>query len=401
VIQRAFRLARRVHGAIAGGGAAVAPTRSIHLALGAALLLFFLAPAARAETVIVQRRTRVLEHPADDAEMIMRVKKDRPAKVIKRKSDWVKVKIAGEVGWVPTSQIEQERDDEEAVDQDEVEAAEDEDAGEQVADADEPESDDEEVARVDDRPAKKKAAAPSAPRFAAYAALGLRTMSSSFTSDGAMELGNYRLSARSYSAGFAFDVVAYRRDQLSGVLDARYQGSVGSPGVQFSTGEAGTGYVPFTTHDIDVGGRVGWTFAGWVRASGRLGYHADVLHVEKVDNVGKMPSEVLRGYTVGAAVEAPFHGSGWSGRAAIDTLVSGKRKQTVGLEDGAPGAAKASWITLAIGYALSEKLCAELGYRRASWTSTWSGTSAREADITTASRKDSAQLVSLGLSQSF
>jgi hypothetical protein len=380
----------------------VAPTRSIHIALGAALLLFFIAPPARAETVIVQRRTRVLEHPTDDADMIMRVKKDRPARVLKRKDDWVKVKIAGEVGWVPTSQIEQEREEEEAVDQDEVEAADDEDAGEQVADADEPDSDDEEVAGVaSDEPAKKKASAAPAPRFAAFASLGLRTMNSSFTSDGAMELASYRLSARSYGAGIAFEAVAYRKDELSGVLDARYQGSVGSPGVQFATGEAGTGYVPFTTHDVDVGGRVGWTFGGWVRASGRIGYHADILHVEKVDNVGKMPSEVLRGYTVGAAVEAPFHGSGWSGRAGIDTLVGGKRKQTVGLEDGAPGAAKASWITLAIGYALSDKLCAELGYRRATWSTRWSGTSAREADITSASRSDKAQLVSLGLSQSF
>ncbi len=386
----------------------MAPTRSIRLARAlvvAAPLLLITVPAAHADTVIVQRRTRVLEHPTDDADMILRVKKDRPAKVLKRRSDWIKVKIAGEVGWVPTSQIEQERDEEEEpVDRDEDEAAGDEDAGEQVADADEPDSDDDEVAGVDgddDEPAAKAKAGAAAPRFAAWASLGLRTMSSSFTSDGAMELASYSLSARSYSAGIAFDAIAYRRGQLSGILDVRYQGSVGSPGVQFATGESGTGYVPFTTHDIDAGGRVGWTFAGWLRASGRVGYHADILHVEKIDNVGKMPSEVLRGYTVGAALEAPFHGSGWSGRASIDTLVSGKRKQTVGLEDGAPRSASASWITLAVGYALSDKLSGELGYRRASWTSSWSGTSAREADITTATRTDSAQLLTIGLSQAF
>lgn len=380
----------------------MAPTGSIRVALVATLLFLFIAPPARAETVMVQRRTRVLERPADDAEMVMRVKKDRPARVLKRKSDWVKVKIAGEVGWVPTSQIEPEREEEEPVDQDEVEASDDEEAGEQVADADEPESDDEEVAGVgrdqEEPPAKK--AGPSAPRFAAAASLGIRTVSSSFSSDGAMELASYRLSARSYSAGFGFEAAVYRSGQLAGILDARYQASVGSPGVQFATGEAGTGYVPFTTHDIDLGGRVGWSL-GWVRASGRLGYHADVLHVEKVDNVGKMPSEVLRGYTIGAQVEAPFHGSGWSGRAGIDRLVGGKRKQTAGLEDGAPGAASASWITLAVGYAVSARLCAELGYRRATWSSSWSGTSAREADVTSASRSDTAQQVTLGLSQAF
>ena len=382
----------------------MAPTRSIRLVRAAvfAAALFLFLPAARGETVIVQRRTRVLAHPTDDADMILRVKKDRPAKVLKRKSDWLKVRVAGEVGWVPTSQIEEEREEEQPVDEDELQQEEEEgaDEGEQVADADEPDDDDEEVAGVgrEEEPAAKKT--PPAPRFAAAAALGVRTVNSSFTSDGAMELGSYRLSARSYSAGFAFEAVAYRSGQLSGVLDARYQGSVGSPGVQFATGEAGTGFVPFTTHDIDAGGRVGWSF-GWVRASGRIGYHTDILHVEKVDNVGKMPSEILRGTTIGAAIEAPFHGAGWSGRAAFDTLVGGKRKQTVGLEDGAPGAAKASWVTLAVGYALSKALSAELGYRRATWSSRWSGTSAREADITSAARSDKAQQFTVGLSQAF
>lgn len=378
----------------------MAPTRSIRLARAAlvAAALLLVLPAARGESVIVQRRTRVLARPTDDADMVMRVRKDRPAKVLKRKSDWVKVRIGGEVGWVPTSQIEpeeEEQEEEQPVDEDEIQQ------DDEVADADEPDSDDEEVAGVaDTEPASKPPSGPAATRFAASASLGVRTLSSSFSSDGAMQLASYRLSARSYSAGFAFDVTAYRSGQLFGILDARYQGSVGTPGVQFSTGESGTGYVPFTTHDVDVGGRVGWSF-GWLRASGRLGYHADILHVEKVDNVGKMPSEVLRGYAIGAVVEAPFHGAGWSGRAAIDSLVGGKRKQTVGLEDGAPGAARASWITLVLGYALSSKLCAELGYRRATWSSRWSGTSAREADITSASRSDTAQQVSLGLTQVF
>jgi hypothetical protein len=215
-----------------------------------------------------------------------------------------------------------------------------------------------------------------------------------------MELAGYRLSARAYSAGVGLDAVVYRSGQLLGILDGRYAGSVASPGVQFATGEAGTGYVPFTTHDIDVGARIGWSF-GWLRATGRAGYHADILHVEKVDNVGRMPSEVLTGGTIGAALEAPFTGAGWSGRAAIDRLVSGKRKQTAGLEDGAPASAGASWITLAIGYAVSRSVCAELGYRRAAASSSWSGASAREADISSASRTDVVQQLTVGLAQSF
>ena len=130
----------------------MAPTRSIRLVRAAvfAAALFIFLPAARGETVIVQRRTRVLAHPTADADMILRVKKDRPAKVLKRKSDWLKVRVAGEVGWVPTSQIEEEREEEQPVDEDELQQEEEEgaDEGEQVADADEPDDDDEEVAGV-------------------------------------------------------------------------------------------------------------------------------------------------------------------------------------------------------------------------------------------------------------
>ena len=379
----------------------MAPVRSNRLALAAAVVaaILLLAPAAAAETVMVHGRTRVKARPTVDADTVLRVKEDRPAELLRRGGGWVKVRIGEEVGWVPRSQIEEEtraREEEEA-DDEEVEvadAADDEDP----SDADEAEDDEEvEAAKEADTDAPS-AAAPS--RVSARAVLGLRNLRSSFSSDGAMELGNYRLTARAFSAGVGLDVVAYRSGQLVGIIDGQYAGSVASPGVQFTTGEEGTGYVPFTTHDIDVGARVGYSFA-WLRASGRVGYHADILHVEKVDNVGKMPSEVVKGATAGAAIEAPFRGTGWSARASYDTLLGGARKQTSGLEDGAPGSAAASWTALAIGYALSAKLCAEVGYRRATWTSTWSGTSAREADITSAKRTDTAQQFTVGLAQSF
>jgi hypothetical protein len=225
-------------------------------------------------------------------------------------------------------------------------------------------------------------------------------MTSVFSSDGAMELGNYRLSARAFSAAIGLDVIVFRSGLITGVLDGRYQGSVATPGVQFTTTDAATGYVPFTTHDIDVGGRVGYAF-GWLRASGRAGYHADIIHVEKLENVGKMPSENLTGYTIGAALEAPFTGKGWNARVSGDMLVSGKRKQTSGLEDGASAGVKANWIAVAIGYALSPRLAAEAGYRRARAGSSWTGTSAREADITSARRTDVSQQFTIGLTQTF
>jgi hypothetical protein len=384
----------------------VAPIRSMRLASAAAVAvgILLIASAAAGVSVMVHRRTRLMARPTEDADTIMRVKQDRPARVLRRGGGWVKVRIGEEVGWVPRSQIEEaaEDDEEQAIDEDEVAAATDDDEsgeGEEDGDEGDQESDDEEV-EVDKEPAAPARPGAAPPRFSAQAALGLRNLSSAFSSDGAMELGNYRLRARAFSAAVGLDAVVYRSGALSGIIDGRYQGGVASPGVQFTTGEQGTGYVPFTTHDIDLGVRVGYSVS-WLRASARAGYHADILRVEKLDNVGKMPSEVLTGYTIGAALEAPFTGTGWSARAAIDLLVSGKRKQTSGLEDGAPGSAGASWTTLAVGYALSARLCAELGYRRARATSSWSGTSAREADVTSATRTDVAQQFTVGLAQSF
>ena len=387
----------------------MAPTRSMRLAssIAVTVVILLLASAAAGETVMVHRRTRVMARPTEGADTVMRVKEDRPARVLRRGDGWIKVRIGEEVGWVPRSQIEEEGEDEEAEDDERVAASEEEEDEEaeveEAADDDDDsadrDDDDQEAADGAKAVEKTSGAAPRA-RFSAQAALGMRNLSSSFSSDGAMELGNYRLRARAFGAGVGLDAVVYRSGQLSGALDGRYHGNVASPGVQFQTGEQGTGYVPFTTHDIDLAARVGYSVA-WLRASGRAGYHADILHVEKVDNVGKMPSEVLTGYTIGAALEAPFTGEGWSARAGYDLLVGGKRKQTGGLEDGAPDRAAASWTSLAIGYALSSRLCAEIGYRRAKATSSWSGTSAREADVTSAKRTDVAQQFTVGLAQSF
>ena len=388
----------------------MAPVRSMRLApvaLLAAATFTLAVPTAGAETVMVHRRTRVMSRPTEDADTIMRIKADRPAKVLRRGGGWVKVRIGEQVGWIPRSQIEEdplaseEEEEEEELEGDEEEvAADDELEGEdedEEADVEQESDDDEELPGGE---APDEDARPKPPRFAASAGLGLRNLTYVFSSDGAMELGNYRLSARAFSAGVALDVTAYRAGQLIVVVDGRYQGSVATPGVQFTTSDQATGYVPFTTHDIDVGARGGYSF-GWLRANGRLGYHADIIQVTKLENVGKMPSESLTGYTIGGALEIPFTGKGWNARIGGDLLVSGKRKQTKGLEDGAPAGVSASWFGLAVGYALSARLAAEIGYRRARTTSSWTGTSAREADITSARRTDVGQQLTLGLTQTF
>jgi len=104
---------------------------------------------------------------------------------------------------------------------------------------------------------------------------------------------------------------------------------------------------------------------------------------------------------MGIGVELPFTGDGWSARAWVDRLVSGKRGQTKGLSDGEPVSADATWAGVAIGYALSGRYAAELGYGYTTMTTRFRGLSARQPDVMSATRNDVARTFSLGVRSSF
>ena len=101
----------------------MAPTRSKRIASAAliAAIILLLAPAVAAETVMVLRRARVKSRPNRDADTVMRVKEDRPARLLRRGDGWVKVRIGDEVGWIRQSQIEEEEAEDEALDEDQQE----------------------------------------------------------------------------------------------------------------------------------------------------------------------------------------------------------------------------------------------------------------------------------------
>jgi hypothetical protein len=360
----------------------------------AAVLLFD--PSAHAETVTLQRRTRVLSKPADSGDEVTEVRSGKKVKVLRRGDGWIKIRVGGQVGWIPRSQIDEPDEEEDRVaDLDEDEGLEEEDEEEEQAD------DDEELpdgGEAEASVAKKKGTAEQS-MVGASAALGVSQLTTAFRSDGAMELGNYRLESRAYTAALDVDVTVWRSGEIAAIGDARYQGSVASPGVHFEGTPQTTGDVPFTTHEMEGGLRLAYSFSSF-RASGRLGYHYD-LFVVQYDNVGKLPREALSGAVVGARVELPFTGSGWSARAGIDYLTGGKRSQTKGLDDGAPQRATARWAEIAIGYALTGKVAAELGFRHTRAITTWSGPSGRQPDVTSANRTDLSKQLTIGLSQAF
>jgi hypothetical protein len=371
-------------------------------------------PAVRGETLTILRRTTVLERPREPSAAVVVVESGRTAKVLSARGDWVKVRVAGQIGWVRRSWVERRDNtneeralEEEAVPEvDEAQAAEeddpladdgDDDSGDDEDDDDGSGDDDAEaeVSRDDD-------AALRGPhgRVAASATLGLRNLSARQRSDGAMELANYDTDARAYAIAVGVDVAVARWDAVFVWAAARYQGSVASPGIRYALSEEIDGTVPFTTHEIDAGARAGYLF-GPVLASGRLGYHVDLFTVARLENVGLMPSEMLTGVTIGAAVELPFTGDGWTARASVDRLVSGKRGQTRGLSDGAPQAADATWAGIMIGYALSGHYAAEISYSQATASTRFTGQSARQPDVTRADRSDVSKQISLGVRHSF
>lgn len=360
---------------------------------------------AAAETLTILRRTTVLEKPREPSAAVIVVESGLSAKVLARKGDWVKVRVAGETGWVRRSWVaRREATNEEAP----LEESAPEPSGQVVEDDDplaaEDEADDEEDdgSDADVEVADGADAADRGPRgrVAATAAVGMRQMSATQRSDGAMELANYRTDTRAYAVAVAIDVAVARWDSIVVWLGARYQGSMASPGIRYSLSEEIDGTVPFTTHEVDGGLRAGY-LVGPVLASGRVGYHVDLFTVARLDNVAFMPSEVLTGTTIGAALELPFTGDGLSARASVDRLVSGKRGQTRGLSDGAPERVDATWASLAIGYALSGQYAAELAYGYSTATTRWSGQSARQVDVTGARRTDVSKQISIGLRHSF
>lgn len=383
-----------------GGRSIAAGLVVLGLALGAA-------PAA-AERLTILRRTAVLERPREPSAAVMVVDAGLSAKVLERHGDWVKVRVAGEVGWVRKSWVgRRESNDDEAPLEERVAdtdgaALDDEDpmasGDEDADDADEDDGDDAADAEVEaeEDPALR---GPHG-KVAASAALGLRQMTARQRSDGAMALGSYDTETRAYAIAVGVDVAVKRWDALYTWVSARYQGSMASPGTRYALSEEIDGTVPFTAHEIDAGGRAGYLF-GPVLASARLGYHVELFRPARLENVALVPGEVLTGVTIGIAIELPFTGSGWSARGSVDRLLSGKRGQTPGLSDGEPVSVEATWAGLVVGYALSGHYAAELAYGVSSATTRFRGLSARQPDVMSAERSDAAREISLGIRHSF
>ncbi len=241
------------------------------------------------------------------------------------------------------------------------------------------------------------------------ARVGFSSIGESFRSDGTGTLANYKLG----SAAFAIAVGGsadwkYGANYRIGA-ELGYQMGKATPGIRYNDG-TNAADIGFTTHDVDARLKAGYDLhkpSGAV-IWGHLGYHYGMFSVDNVGdltkNLAHIPSEILSGPTIGAAIDLPKLTDKLGARAAADLLYPGSRTQTKGLEDGASSSVLAAFMTATVSYQWKSDITLDAGYRLGWASTTWTGAapdSTRGTGSTTAARSDLAHTVSVGIAKSF
>ena len=245
----------------------------------------------------------------------------------------------------------------------------------------------------------------------AGARLGYSAMSSTFASNGTGELAGYGLSsaAAALTVGGQLDYVYSPQYMIS--ADAQYTGTRATPGIRYQNADGDAVDIAFTQHEIDLGVAAGYNFRNkrGVVAYARAGYHYGIFSVAGVEdltkNLAHLPSEQLKGTTIGGIVDVPRLTDTLALRVDVQALYPfATRVQTVGLEDGATSSVFAAWAVARIAYQWKPSVTLDAGYRYAYAKTDWVGAapaSLRGHDATEAARKDVGHTFSIGLGKTF
>lgn len=245
--------------------------------------------------------------------------------------------------------------------------------------------------------------------FRVDARLGFERLSQLFASTGQGDLANYAVQSAAAAVSLRGDAVfKYGKNYLVGA-ELRYDLGKATPGIRYQSADAAAD-IGYMTHDIDARAVGGYDFhhkTGAV-AWARLGYHYGMFAVDNVadftQNLARLPSETLSGFTVGVGVELPRITPEIGGRLAADYLVMGKRAQTTGLEDGAVSTASAAWAGLVVTYQWKPDMTLDAAYGYEYAKTVWSGAapgSMRGHAAESAARKDVTHGLFVGVAKSF
>lgn len=231
--------------------------------------------------------------------------------------------------------------------------------------------------------------------------LGYRSISMNHTSDGQGALANTITESQAMAAEGALDLVwrnSSRRVHVG--VDGQVRASYAKPGIDVIRDNMSLGDVDFSMYETQGGARVGIVLSDF-EISVRAGARYDVFLTRSVDNVGLLPRESLLSVVGGMRVDwyrlAPELVLSVRG----EMLVSGRHRQTQGLEDGEETTVKGASGDLRAIYAATRLLdvVATFHYR---WTGySWSGRSERNPDVMQASRSDHAQSLGIGIAHRF
>ncbi len=248
--------------------------------------------------------------------------------------------------------------------------------------------------------------------YRANGGLGYTAVGMQFVSDGAGPLANYSMSsaAASLVVGGEMIYAGGSKTRLLGA-DLTYRGSRASPGIRYDDGAGNVADIAFIMHEVDVGASYGHRFArkDGLAAYARAGYYygqfkvTDGADIENV-NIARIPSELLTGFTVGGRVDAPRLTDTIGANLTASYLLSGKREQTVGLEDGQTSAVTSYWATAQVVYQWKPDMKLVGAYRYFGSKTDWAGAadgSMRGHNATAAARKDVVHTVSVGVGKVF
>jgi SH3-like domain-containing protein len=247
--------------------------------------------------------------------------------------------------------------------------------------------------------------------LAATARLGFASVGGTFDSNAAPTMGlnppvDYTFGSTAVSIAIGGEAVfAFKQDLYLGA-GLEYLGCVATPGIRYASGQMAED-IGFKTHDIDARGLLGYDFhkPNGMTAWARLGYHYGMFSVANLQNLAKIPSEVFKGPTVGAALRIPRLTNKLGAEASLDLVYPGARTQTKGNEDGTESSAMAATLQLGGSYAWKGAWALGAAYRLGYASTSWTGPSARVTGTmgaaTAAKRTDIAHVLTVGLGRSF
>jgi SH3-like domain-containing protein len=227
--------------------------------------------------------------------------------------------------------------------------------------------------------------------------IGYRSLGMDLSSNADGGLTNYLVDADAAALVFALNATRWLSGKLFVAGDVQVVLSQSRPGIAFSAPDLPPGEIPFETFATDAGLRVGLHAKQAIDLALRAGGRYDTFLPDSVDNKGMLPRERLLGVTLGARVEILPPHSRFGASLRFDVLAIGSRSQTAGLEDGTSSTARGLWGGVTVRYQLGHHVSPFAGYDFGRATTSWTGMSVREPQVTSAYRVDITQLIQIGI----